>query len=151
MIQSDRVIDAELPFDQITLDLARQIERLSPFGEGNPAVTLATRSVSVEHDRTFGRKGEHREVTLADESGHTQKIIWWRGAETDLPAGRFDIAYSIKSTSFQGTPELSIEWIDFQIAAASAIEVTAPMVGLEVIDWDALDVAAIPDRWRSIR
>ncbi len=134
-IQSERVVDVELPFDQITLDLARQIERLAPFGEGNPAVTLATRSVSVEHDRTFGRKGEHREVTLADESGHTQKIIWWRGAETDLPAGRFDVAYSIKSTSFQGIPELSVEWIDFQIAAAPAIEAMAPVVGLEVIDW----------------
>ena len=78
-------IDAVLPLDHITLELAQEIERLAPFGEGNPAVTFAARDITVEHDRTFGRKGEHREVTIADREGHTQKLIWWRGAEIDLP------------------------------------------------------------------
>ena len=62
-------IDAVLPLDHITLELAQEIDRLAPFGEGNPAVTFATRDVTVEHDRTFGRKGEHREVTVADRDG----------------------------------------------------------------------------------
>jgi hypothetical protein len=32
-------------------------------------VTFAARGVTVEHQRTFGRKGEHREVTIADREG----------------------------------------------------------------------------------
>ena len=135
VIPSGLPIDAELSFDQLTLELAEQVERLAPFGEGNPRPTFATRNVAVEHDRTFGRKGEHREVTLADAAANVQKVIWWRGAEADLPPGRFDIAYSISSTTFRGEQALNVEWIDFQVAEAPAIEVVVPAVELEVLDW----------------
>src|SRR5512136_2145734 len=47
-------IDAVLPLDHLTLEFAREIDRLAPFGEGNPAATFAARDVSVEHNRTFG-------------------------------------------------------------------------------------------------
>lgn len=134
-IREGLVVDAELPLDQVTLDLAKEIERLAPFGEGNPQVTLATRGVTIEHERTFGRKGEHRQVIVADESGRTQTMTWWRGAEADLPAGRFDVAYAIKSTDYRGEQALSIEWIDFQIAVLPAIEAAAPVIEIEVIDW----------------
>jgi single-stranded-DNA-specific exonuclease len=134
-IRKGLFVDAELPLDQVTLELAKEIERLAPFGEGNPQVTLATRGVTIEHERTFGRKGEHRQVIVADESGRTQTMTWWRGAEADLPAGRFDVAYAIKSTDYRGEQALSIEWIDFQIAVIPAIEAAAPAIEIEVIDW----------------
>ena len=107
-------IDAVLPLDHVTLELAQEIDRLAPFGEGNPAVTFAARDVTVEHDRTFGRKGEHREVTIADREGHTQKLIWWRGAEIDLPDAQLDVAFQIKTSTFRGETALSIEWVDFR-------------------------------------
>jgi single-stranded-DNA-specific exonuclease len=136
-IQAGLTIDVELPFDQITFELAQQIDRLAPFGAGNPAIVLATRQVAIEHERTFGRKGEHREVTLSDRTGRAQRLIWWRGAETDLPDGPLDVAYSIKTTSFRGDLSLSLEWIDFRPAEAPAIEVAAPIVLIEIVDWRA--------------
>lgn len=142
-IETGRRIDAELPLDQITLELAQELERLAPFGEGNPAITLVSRAVTREHDRTFGRKGEHREVLVGDSAGHTQKLIWWRGAGLDLPDGPIDVAYAIKSTNYRGERELSIEWLDFQIAAVPAIEIVAPAIQIDVIDWRGRDLTNI--------
>ena len=114
VIPDELLIDAELPLDQITLELAQEVERLAPFGEGNPAVVFAARDVIVKRERTFGRKGEHREAMIADRAGNTQKLIWWRGAEIDLPEAQLDVAFTIKTSSFRGDTALSIEWLDFR-------------------------------------
>ena len=129
------LVDAELPLDQITLELAQEIDRLAPFGEGNPPVVFAARDIVVEQERTFGRKGEHREVLIADRVGNTQKLIWWRGAEIDLPEARLDVAFNIKTTTFRGDTALSLEWLDVREAEIPLAEVTAPIEPIEVIDW----------------
>ncbi len=136
-------IDAVLPLDHVTLELAQEIERLAPFGEGNPAVTFAAHDITVEHDRTFGRKGEHREVTIADREGHTQKLIWWRGAEIDLPEAHLDVAFQIKSSTFRGDASLSIEWLDFRETEIPLTEVAAPPLRIEVIDWREKNLAKV--------
>jgi hypothetical protein len=116
---------------------------LAPFGEGNPAVTFAARNITIEHDRTFGRKGEHREVTIADREGHTRKLIWWRGAEIDLPDAPLDVAFQIKTSTFRGETALSIEWVDFRETEAPIAEVLAPQQIIEVIDWRTKNLAPI--------
>ncbi|HTP10250.1 MAG TPA: single-stranded-DNA-specific exonuclease RecJ [Anaerolineae bacterium] len=136
-------IDAVLPLDQVTLEFAHEIDRLAPFGEGNPAVTFAARNVTVERDRTFGRKGEHREVTIADWEEHTQKLIWWRGAEIDLPDAPLDVAFQIKTSTFRGETALSIEWVDFRETEVPIAEVAAPPLPIEVIDWRTKNLAQI--------
>lgn len=128
-------IAAVLPLDHVTLELAQEIDRLAPFGEGNPAVIFAACDITVEHDRAFGRKGEHREVTIADRGGHTQKLIWWRGAEVDLPDGHLDVAFQIKTSTFRGETALAIEWVDFRETEVPIAEVVAPPLQIEVIDW----------------
>ncbi|MBI5565605.1 MAG: single-stranded-DNA-specific exonuclease RecJ [Chloroflexi bacterium] len=140
-VETGLVVDAELALDQLTLELAQELERLAPFGEGNPAVTLVTRHVTVQHDRTFGRKGEHREVVVGDSVGHTQKLIWWRGAGLEVADGPIDVAYTLKSTNYRGARVLSVEWVDFQIAPVPVIEISAPQPQIEVIDWRNKDLA----------
>lgn len=142
-VETGLVIDAEVSLDQLTLDLAQDLERLAPFGAGNPAITLVARGVSVQHDRTFGRKGEHREITLGDSAGHTQKLIWWRGAGLEVADGPIDVAYTLKSTNYRGERALTIEWLDYQIAPVSAIEIAAPQPSIEVIDWRSRGVTQI--------
>jgi single-stranded-DNA-specific exonuclease len=126
-------IDAFVPLTGLTLELARQIERLAPFGEGNPSPTLAVRDVVIAHARSFGRRGEHREVTLEDGQGASQKVVWWRGADEDLPQGRLDVALTLRSTDIRGAQMLSIEWVDARLIEAVPAEVSAPTV--EMVDW----------------
>ena len=133
-------IDAFVPLNDLTLELAQQIERLGPFGEGNPPVTLAVRDVAIAGERAFGRRGEHREVTLEDRQGLSRRVIWWRGADEDVPQGRLDVAVTIKSTNYLGAQALSIEWVDARVIEAVRIEIAGPAI--EVVDWRGVADAA---------
>ncbi len=137
-------IDAFVALGDLTLDLAQQIERLAPFGAGNPPVALAVRDVTLAGARAFGRRGEHREVTVEDRQGIARKVVWWRGADEDVPEGRLDVALTIKSADYRGAPALSIEWVDARVIEAAPIEVAAPAI--EAIDW-----RAVPDAARRVR
>lgn len=141
-------IDAVVSLGDLTLELAQQIERLAPFGEGNSPVTLAVRDVVIADSRTFGRRGEHREVILEDGRGVAQKAVWWRGADEDLPQGRLDAAVTLKATDYRGAQALSIEWVAARAIEAAPIAVAAPAI--EVVDWrQALDIAARLSKLRA--
>ena len=107
-------IDGYLSLPDISLDLTSDFERLAPFGNGNPPLTLATRNLRVASHKGLGRRREHLQVEVEDEGGNRQRVIWWRGARADLPQGRFDLAYTLRSSVYKGEREPLVEWLDFQ-------------------------------------
>jgi single-stranded-DNA-specific exonuclease len=111
-IESTLQIDGYLSLTDLSLDLVAEIERLAPFGPGNPGLTLATRNLTWTGYAVVGRNDEHKVITLEDEYGYTQKTINWRGANSELPHGKFDLAYHVRASNFRGQRELQIEWID---------------------------------------
>jgi single-stranded-DNA-specific exonuclease len=132
-------VDAQVQLDELDIGLAQELERIGPFGEGNPAIHLVCRNVTVANQRTFGRNGEHRDVTVQDETGATRKLTWWRGADQEPPTGPFDLLCTLKSTDYLGRSNLEIEWIDARLIETPAIEIAAP--GIEIMDWrNAADV-----------
>jgi len=142
-------VDAYVHLDELEIGLAQELERLAPFGQGNPPVYLACRNLIVVSQRTFGRNGEHREVTVQNDSGLTRRLVWWRGADQELPVGPFDLLCTLKSTDYLGRPNLEIEWIDARLVQVS-VQVAAPAPAIEVMDWrsiaDKSRVAALAAR-----
>jgi len=110
--QPQRHIDAYVDFSDITLAFADDIGRLAPFGNGNPALTLATRRVRVKSQRTLDRRGDHLELRIEDEAGHEQRVIWWSGDSKTVPGGVFDLAYTVRPNIFKGEREALIEWME---------------------------------------
>jgi len=127
-------VDAYVGLGELSIELAQELERLAPFGQGNPAIHLACRHLTLASQRTFGRNGEHRQVTVQDESGATRQLTWWRGAEQELPEGPFDLACTLKSTDYLGRLALEIEWIDARQAPLAEIAVPAERK-IKVRDW----------------
>ena len=105
-------IDSYLPLSDLSLDLVEQIERLAPFGQGNPALTLASKGLTLESHTTIGRTGEHLRLIVKDETDVTQKVLWWRGDESSLPQGRFDLAYAVQASDYRGQREVQVVWVD---------------------------------------
>ncbi len=106
------MIDGHLPLAEISLDLVADLERLAPFGPGNPRLTLVSPNHSLAGDRTIGRYNEHRLLTVEDATGARQQVIWWHGAGWPLPAQRFDLAYSARASTWRGQRNVQIEWRD---------------------------------------
>ena len=128
-------LDAYVLLNELSVDLAQELERLAPFGQGNPPVRLACRHLTVANQRTFGRNGEHRQVTVQDKSGTTREIIWWRGAEQEPPPGSFDLACVLKSTDYLGRTGLEIEWMDARLIEMPAVEIAPAAPAFEIVDW----------------
>ncbi len=58
------VADAELEPDDINERLLQELEKLEPFGEGNPSPSFAVRGVEVDAAALLGRKNEHFRARL---------------------------------------------------------------------------------------
>lgn len=116
-------IDAYLELDQINLDMIAEIERLAPFGAGNPPLVFATRDLQVVDFSPVGKSGEHLQVVVGDQSGQTRRFIWWQGDRSLLPAGRFDLAYTLRAGNYRGQPDIQMEWLHARPSLETALEI----------------------------
>ncbi|MCR4405526.1 MAG: single-stranded-DNA-specific exonuclease RecJ [Anaerolineae bacterium] len=128
-------IDAYLSLSNLSLDLVAQLNRLAPFGPGNPPVCLATRNLRIINATTIGRTDEHRKLLVEDEAGTTQTVLWWQGADWPLPEGPFDLAYTARASDYQGQPELELEWLAAREAERPSVVVQGAAPAIEIIDY----------------
>jgi single-stranded-DNA-specific exonuclease len=110
-------IDAWLGLDEINISLAESLEMLAPFGAGNPSLTLASRDVQLKSVSTIGKAKEHLRLNIEDESGNVQSILWWGGAGEELPPtdNKFDIAYSLRASTFRGQKQVTLQFEEFRL------------------------------------
>ncbi len=118
-------IDAWLGLEELNLALAESLELLAPFGAGNPKLTLASRQVTLKAVSEIGKTREHLRLNIEDGDGNTQGILWWGGAGGDLPETGvpFDIAYSLRASSFRGQKQVTLQFEDFRIVEEKAVEI----------------------------
>ena len=111
------------PYRNYRSTLVEDLERLAPFGAGNPPLVFATRNLKLTGYAAVGRAGEHLQLTIEDELGHTQHSIWWQGAGFSLPESKFDLAYSVRASTYRGQRDVQIEWIDYRLAKSQSISI----------------------------
>jgi single-stranded-DNA-specific exonuclease len=128
-------IDGYLPLGELSLELAADLERLAPFGAGNPPLTLACRGLALSSSATIGRSQEHLLMVVEDERGEIYKVVWWQGAGWPLPEGRFDLAYTARASTYRGLRDVQIEWLDARPQAETSVELTSQRLPVEVVDY----------------
>ena len=127
--ESFLLIDGYLPLSALNLDLVLDLERLSPFGPGNPPLTLVSRSLRMKSHSFLGREEDHLAIRVIDETtGASQRVVWWQGAGWSLPEGLFDMAYHVRSQSIRGDMEILVEWVDYR-------QVDHDPSTIQLLDW----------------
>jgi single-stranded-DNA-specific exonuclease len=132
-------IDAYLPLADISLELVADLERLAPFGQGNPNPVLVSRGLRYKGAKDLGRSGDHLLVRLEDQAGLDFKAVWWGGGIEPLPewivsGAALDLAYSVRSRDFQGKKEVQVEWLEARPVESEHVEVVTKPREIEVID-----------------
>ena len=127
-------IDAFVRLSELNLDLVKDLERLAPFGPGNPAVVLACRNLNLVKVRPVGRDEEHLSLDVQDSDENSQKIIWWQAAGSQLPQGKFDLAFTARATTYRGKEDLQVEWVGSR-PAGDALESRTTLHKIEIIDF----------------
>jgi single-stranded-DNA-specific exonuclease len=124
-------IDAVVNLAEVDMALLQTIQRLAPFGQGNPAITFACREVELVSESAFGKQGGHKQVTLRDKAGTEQEFIWWQGARENTPTGLFDVAFQLGADDFHGGDSIQLVWRGARQESAPTVISTKPIL----IDW----------------
>jgi len=134
-IKPTLTIDGYVTLPEISLELTQDIERLAPFGNGNPPLTLATRDLRIVSHGQLGRRGDHIQLRIEDEQGNRQRVVWWRGAGQAMPMGQFDLAYTIRTSTYKGNREAMVEWLDYRQLNKTTIDLDQESGLFEVMDY----------------
>jgi single-stranded-DNA-specific exonuclease len=129
-------IDGYLALPELSLDLVSDLERLAPFGAGNPPLVLASRDLRLQSHAALGRDGEHLALNVEDSDGNSRRVIWWQGAGWPLPEGRFDLAFTARASTYAGQRDVQVEWLDFRSLEQPALLVGAlSSAAMDVLDF----------------
>ena len=96
-------IDAQVPLEAVNRQTVSWIERLAPFGEGNPAPRFLSTEVGVRQAKTVGADGAHLRLDLDGWSS----IGWRLGSAAAEVGSQVDIVWRLRR-GLRGRPELEI-------------------------------------------
>lgn len=146
-IPTGLLIDAEAPLNQVSLILAEELQRLGPFGNGNPTPQFLSSGLTIIEDRRLGREGTHRKLMVQSADGAKAPVIWFNGADAELPAGPVDLVYTIGINEYRGERNLQLSFVAIRPAQEATITVVpglGPQWRIEDLRNQALSLAALP-------
>ena len=108
------VVDAVVRGDELTLGLCEELERLAPFGLGNPNVTLLAVGTELSDLDAIG-EGKHLRLAVTAAGARSGAIAFGRGTALDRfrRPGRYDVAFKLAANRWNGTvtPQLVVKEI----------------------------------------
>jgi single-stranded-DNA-specific exonuclease len=106
--------DAEIAFDQLSLDFLASYELLQPFGNGNPQPVFISRGVNLSRP-PLHMKNHHLRLMLR-QGYHEQDAVFFGGGEHPLPDPPWDVAFTIDRNTFRGRTSLQLVVQDVRAA-----------------------------------
>jgi len=112
-LRPEIMIDAELPLSTFSGETFNLMQKLGPFGQGNPQPTFLTRQVEVVECRNFGNQGEWLRLKLK------QGNITWQAVDFESRRTReeipsyIDIVYNLEKSRWNGEEVLGLNLRDF--------------------------------------
>jgi len=113
----DNMIDAELSIDAVDSALHEDVNKLAPFGVGNPKTLFLFRNVSPSAVRKFGKTRDHMELVFKKSNGDKISAIsffgatsdWAKVAKADKP---LDLIASIEKSMYRNKAELRLRVVE---------------------------------------
>ena len=109
--------DAEISFDQLSLEFLSSYDLLQPFGSGNPQPVFISRGVGLSRP-PLHMKNHHLRFMLR-QGYHEQDAVFFGGGEHPLPDPPWDVAFTIDRNTFRGRTTLQLIIQDVRAAELS--------------------------------
>jgi single-stranded-DNA-specific exonuclease len=101
-------VDAVVPLGGLRFDELQWLDRLGPFGIGNPRPTFLSAGVQVRDVRTVGNDGDHLSLKLRD-GLVTWRAIAFRQGDSEIREGMLaDVVYNVVPDRFAGGFQLEV-------------------------------------------
>jgi len=106
-------IEAEVPLPELSGATFQIMQKLAPFGQGNPLPTFLSRRVEVIDCHTMGSNGEHLRLKLK-QSGTVWDGVGFRlGNYLAKVTSSLDIVYNLEIDRWGGEEKLRLNILDF--------------------------------------
>jgi single-stranded-DNA-specific exonuclease len=107
-------VDSMIPLSQVNWDTLRWLEKIEPFGLGNPAPVFQCNGVRVREVRQVGNG--HLRLSVSDGRGAWEAIAFRQGAlaEGIRVGDRLDIVFNLGRRMFHGEESLQIDVKDLR-------------------------------------
>jgi len=109
-------IDLELPKNRINISLFKDLEKLEPFGMGNPKLIFLTKSLRLKSHRFVGKDNKHLQLIFS-EGTREFKAISFNSEITasELKSGsRYDIVYNPGVNYWNGKNYIDLRLVDIK-------------------------------------
>jgi single-stranded-DNA-specific exonuclease len=110
-------IDAEVALADLAGETYKQIQRLAPFGAGNPLPAFVSRHVEIVDLRQIGSRNEHLSLKLKQDGTVWDAIGFRFGSRVQEITGPLDIAYNLDIDRWNSGEKLRLKLLDFAAAA----------------------------------
>jgi single-stranded-DNA-specific exonuclease len=113
-----RRYDAKVHSDDLVPQLYAELDRLGPWGMGNPRPTWVVPGVVVQGLRKIGAAGDHLKFRLPQSNGRNIDAIWFGAGQhaAALDGARVDLMGTIGENTWRGRTTLQFEVRDARLA-----------------------------------
>jgi single-stranded-DNA-specific exonuclease len=106
-------IDAEVSLGELGGNTFQTIQKLAPFGKGNPVPTFLSRSVEVTDCRTMGSGQEHLKLKLRQGGMRWDSVAFRAGESKGDVSPLLDIVYNLEADRWSGEESLRLNILSF--------------------------------------
>jgi single-stranded-DNA-specific exonuclease len=106
-------IDAEVSLSELGNGTYQEIQKLSPFGKGNPVPTFISREVQVAGCRTMGVDQQHLRLKLKQDGSAFDAVAFKQGDSLADVAESLDIVYNLEIDRWGGAENLRLNILSF--------------------------------------
>jgi single-stranded-DNA-specific exonuclease len=106
-------IDAEVSLSELGGNTYQLMQKLSPFGKGNPVPTFVSRTVQVEGCRTMGADQQHLRLKLKQHGSAFDAVAFKLGDSFAQVSNALDIVYSLEIDRWAGADTLRLNILSF--------------------------------------
>jgi single-stranded-DNA-specific exonuclease len=106
-------IDAEVSLSELGGNTYQLMQRLAPFGKGNPVPTFVSRAVQVANCRTMGADQQHLRLKLKQNGSSFDAVAFKLGDSLNEVSDTLDIVYSLETDRWQGADSLRLNILSF--------------------------------------
>ena len=102
-------LDCRLEPGELDLELARQLETLAPFGNGNEEPAFLLERVTARESRTLGRQGQHLRMRVGGPGERSWEAIGFGLGGRGVRGGDvLRLAVSVRARPWRGGPRLEL-------------------------------------------
>ncbi len=94
--------DTDMTLEQVTVETAEELDRLAPFGIGNPAPAFLMENLTLASSRAVGAEGKHLKCTLSKGKTARDAIAFGMGEQQAGLPPTLDAVVRININAFQG-------------------------------------------------